>query len=264
MSQNNSLARQAKKSLGQHFLVNASVCQRIVALLEVQEGDKIIEIGPGPGALSDILLGLPFGRLDFIEKDARWSDRLNEESRDNIKVFNMDALLFPWARLEGEWKIIGNLPYNVASPLIWDIVSQTPGLTRAVFMIQLEVADRIAASPGSRDYGALSVWVQSFMKVSKEFKVSPVSFSPPPKVDSGVVLLLPREKKNLPAHPARLSRLLKLCFQNRRKQLGTIFKMNGLSRMTDILPKLEIEPSLRPESLSPRDFDILSGFLLDE
>lgn len=263
-SQNNSLARQAKKSLGQHFLVNSSVCQRIVALLDVQEGDKIIEIGPGPGALSDILLKLPFGRLDFIEKDARWADRLSGEARENAQVYNMDALAFPWGELEGEWKIIGNLPYNVASPLIWDIVSQTPRLIRAVFMIQLEVAERLSASPGSRDYGALSVWVQSFMKVRKEFKVSPGSFSPPPKVDSGVVLLLPRDRENLPGHPARLSRLLKICFQNRRKQLGTIFKMNGLSHMADILSKLGIDPSLRPESLSPFDFDALSGYLRDD
>lgn len=263
MISSRSLASQAKKSLGQHFLVNASVCQKIVALLDVQKGDNIIEIGPGPGALSDILLKLPFGRLDFIEKDARWADRLGEAPRENINIFNMDALAFPWSGLAGEWKLIGNLPYNVASPLIWDIVSQTPGLARAVFMIQLEVADRIAASPGSRNYGALSVWVQSFTLVRKEFKVSPGSFSPPPKVDSGVILLLPIAREKLPAYPAKLSRLLKICFQNRRKQLGTIFKMNDLSYMEAILPDLDIKPSLRPENLSPRDFDRLSAFLRD-
>ncbi len=256
-----SLASQAKKSLGQHFLVNADVCNRIVNLLDVQPGDNILEIGPGPGALSNILLRLPFSRLDFIEKDTRWADKLNNEKKENVKIYNMDALSFAWGDLEESWKIIGNLPYNVASPLIWDIVSEVPNLQRAVFMIQLEVADRIISSPGSRDYGALSVWVQSFAKVKKEFKVSPGSFSPPPKVDSGVILLVPLPREDHPAKPKKLSRLLKICFQNRRKQLGSIFRMNNLPYLANALNKLDIDPSLRPENLSPEQFDSLSAYL---
>lgn len=262
MTQNKSLAIQAKKSLGQHFLVNADVCRRIVDLLDAREGGNILEIGPGPGALSRLLLSLPFARLDFIEKDSRFASQLNPERKENVRVFNMDALGFPWRDLEGRWKIIGNLPYNVASPLIWDIVSQTPGLERAVFMVQLEVAERIAAAPGSRDYGALTAWTQNFARASKEFKVSPGSFRPPPKVDSGVILLEPLAER--PKSPRKLARLLKICFQNRRKQLGGIFRMNSMPYMTDALHSLGLEPSMRPENLSPKDFDALSGFLPDE
>lgn len=263
MQQNKPLSSLAKKSLGQHFLINADICRRIVALLDFEDGDSILEIGPGPGALSKLLLRLPFARLDFIEKDTRWANELERDAPDNVHIFNMDALLFPWRSLQGKWKLIGNLPYNVASPLIWDIVSQLQSLERAIFMIQLEVADRIIATPNSRAYGALSVWVQSYARPRKEFRVSPGSFSPPPKVDSAVILLLPLPEEARPSRPDKLARLLKICFQNRRKQLGTIFKMNNMPAMHKALSSLHIDPGLRPENLTPENFDSLCLYLPD-
>lgn len=263
MSNDKPLKSLAKKSLGQHFLINPSICDRIVSLLDVEKDDNILEIGPGPGALSKILLELPFGKLTFIEKDMRFAKDLSGNSSEKISIINMDALAFPWHDLLGKWKIIGNLPYNVASPLIWDIVSQVSDLIRAVFMIQLEVAERITARPNSRAYGALSVWVQSFSIPKKEFKVSPGSFSPPPKVDSGVLLLLPKPKDEYPGNPDKLAALLKICFQNRRKQLGTIFKNNYLPSILEALEKLHIDAHLRPENLSPEIFDRLSAYLPD-
>lgn len=250
---------QAKKSLGQHFLVNSSVCERIVALLDIEPIDQILEIGPGPGALSKILLNTPCSRLEFIEKDNFWAEQLNKNAHREIFVYNMDALQFPWAQLIGSWKIIGNLPYNIASPLIWDLVAKVPHLERAVFMVQLEVAERIVAKANSRLYGALSVWIQSYCHVTLEFKVSPGSFRPPPKVDSAIILLLP--KSSQPSEPEKLNMLLKICFQNRRKQLNKIFKMQGLTQMLNALSSLNINPAQRPENLSPETFDKLSAYM---
>lgn len=239
-----------KKSLGQHFLINSSVCRRIVDLLEPGDSDNILEIGPGLGALTHYLLNAAHARLLLIEKDAYWA----AEQAKNAKTLNMDALDFDWQGLQGPWKLVGNLPYNVASPLIWDIVSTCQAYERAVFMVQKEVAQRIVASPGSRQYGALSVWCQSFARVRLAFCVAPGSFRPPPKVDSGVVVFEPLPA--WPAHPSGLRSLLNLCFQQRRKQLGTI-----LRKRPDLaagLARLGIEASLRPENLSPGQFMALA------
>ena len=248
-----------KKSLGQHFLINQGVCEKILALLDVRREDQVLEIGPGAGALSSLLLQKPCGPLLFVEKDGSWARRLDLQIKEagvsHARVLEMDALDFSWASLPGQWKLVGNLPYNVASPLIWDIASAAP-FSRAVFMVQLEVAERLSASPGSRLYGALSAWVQSFAQVKKNFKVSPGSFSPPPKVDSGVVSLYPRLER--PEAPAKLAALLKICFQQRRKQLGRIIKTSGLPRMEQGLEALGLDPALRPEALSPADFAKLS------
>ena len=189
-------AARAKKSLGQHFLRDERVVQRIVDLLRVEEGDNVMEIGPGPGALTALLRPLPWRRLLLLEKDDHYAAEHAARPLPGLEVVAGDALAYPWESLEGPWKIAGNLPYNVASPLMWDIVSRVPDMARAVFMIQKEVGDRLLARPGSRDYGALSVWVQSFAVTRKGFVVDPAAFSPPPKVDSAVVVFepLPPEK----------------------------------------------------------------------
>ena len=174
-----------------------------------------------------------------------------------------DALRFDWRRISPEhpWKVIGNLPYNVASPLIWDIVSRAEGLKRAVFMVQKEVGQRLAAAPGNGHYGALSVWVQSYARPRLEFVVGPGAFSPPPKVDSAVLSFEPLPPEAQPAHPKALARLLRICFQQRRKQLGGIFRRAGLPQMERALDQAGLAPSLRPEALSTDDFQRLSSFL---
>lgn len=254
------LASHARKSLGQHFLINTGICDRIVSLLNIRSSDNILEIGPGPGALSNVIRKHEFNRLILIEKDPRWASLQNTDI-SSICVLNMDALDFAWQNLSGSWKLIGNLPYNAASPLIWDIVSRVPDLVLAVFMVQLEVARRITASPGNRDYGALSVWVQNYTRPKMEIKVGPGSFRPPPKVDSGVVSFIPLAKDSWPGEPEKLKTLLKICFQNRRKQLGGIFALHKMGYMLDALESLNIAPSLRPENLSPEVFRRLASFI---
>jgi Dimethyladenosine transferase (rRNA methylation) len=177
-----------------------------------------------------------------------------------------DALRFDWRRITPEkpWKIIGNLPYNVASPLIWDIVSRATGWQRAAFMVQKEVGQRLAAQPNTNHYGALSVWVQSYARPRMEFIVGPGAFSPPPKVDSAVLSFDPLPPERRPAHPKVLARLLRVCFQQRRKQLGGVFRRSGQPGLEAALEKTGIDPSLRPEALANKDFQALAAFWAEQ
>ena len=252
----------AKKSLGQHFLKTPAISERIAALLHPAESDHILEIGPGPGALTDQLRRYHPAQLTLIEKDDHWAAHHAALAAGipGHTVLHQDALRFDWTLLDGPWKIVGNLPYNVASPLMWDIVSRVPVLARAVFMIQKEVAERLRAAPGGRDYGALSVWVQSFVRVEWGFTVGPGHFAPPPKVDSAVVAFAPLPQRGDFA-PDALSLTLRVCFQQRRKQLQSLLRRQGLAAVADALPTLGIDPAARPETLTPRQFHALSALV---
>ncbi|MCQ2445115.1 MAG: 16S rRNA (adenine(1518)-N(6)/adenine(1519)-N(6))-dimethyltransferase RsmA, partial [Mailhella sp.] len=221
-------AARAKKSLGQHFLRDEGVLRRIAALVGAEPGDRLMEIGPGPGALTALLREMPWERLILLEKDDHYAAEHAARPLPGLEVIPGDALAYPWEALEGPWKIIGNLPYNVASPLMWDIVLRVPSLARGVFMIQKEVADRILASPGTKDYGALTVWIRSFASPRRGFVVGPGAFSPPPKVDSAVVVFDPIDRAARPERPDLLARLVKLCFSQRRKQLQGILRHAGI------------------------------------
>ena len=253
--------KQAKKSLGQHFLRDAGVISRIAGLLDVRPGDQVAEIGPGPGALTALLRPLPWSRLLLLEKDDAYARGHASLPMPGLEVFHGDALGFPWETLEGPWKIAGNLPYNIASPLMWEIVSRVPDLERAVFMVQKEVAERLLAPPGSRKYGALSAWIQSFCTPAKGFTVPPSCFAPPPRVDSAVVVLTPAHGGR-PGSPDRLAALLRICFQQRRKQLQSILRRAfSESRAMDALAGEGIAPGQRPETLSPAQFQALASRL---
>lgn len=252
-----------KKSLGQHFLRDENAGRRIVDLLRSEAGDQVLEIGPGRGALTRFLRPLPWNRLVLVEKDDALAAEHAARALPGLSVVHGDAMDFDWAALAGGWKIVGNLPYNVASPLMWDIVSRVPDLRRAVFMIQKEVADRILAEPGGRTYGALSVWMRSFVTPDKGFVLGPAAFSPPPKVDSAVVVLTPLPPDQRPRRPGALAELIRLCFGQRRKQLQGILR-RAFPRLPtpDILAGLGLEPERRPETLTPLDFQRLADKVL--
>lgn len=251
-----------KKSLGQHFLHNTAIIERIVAALNVQAGDVLLEIGPGPGALTNLLRAKPFATLTLIEKDSFYATKHKEQGQANVIVLEMDALQYPFAELTESWKCISNLPYNIASPLMWDIVSTSTSLTRAVFMMQKEVADRILAAPHSKTYGALSVWIQAFCKVEKIVDVKPGSFTPPPKVDSTVLRFTPKTDTEKPQKPEALAALLHCVFQKRRKQLGGILRNPYGEQALAVLNELGISPALRPEDLTVAQFLQLAATLL--
>ncbi len=260
----------AKKSLGQHFLRDKNICEKIVQLLHIQEGESVIEIGPGPGALTTLLEQQPLKHLVLIEKDTFWAKERQRlalaRKKMHVQAVLMDALHMPWKNIQPEkpWKIISNLPYNVASPLMWDIFSQSTGLLRAVFMMQKEVGLRLVASPGNKEYGALSVWTQSFVRPQWGFVVGPKSFSPPPKVDSAVLAFTPLTAEEKAKHPKALAKLIKMCFQNRRKQLKSILRQNNVLHLLPLLAALHIDEQRRPETLSPQDFAAIIELIQQE
>ena len=255
-----SAAPAPKKSLGQHFLRNADICRRIATLAELQDQDRVLEIGPGPGALTQVIETLPHETLLLQEKDSYWAGVREAEAEARTRVICMDALAFRWEDLEGPWKIMGNLPYNVASPLIWDVAARARAMLRAVFMIQKEVGERLCAHPGTRDYGALSVWVQAFWQARFEFVVRPGAFAPPPKVDSAVCSFEPKDVRPDEEQAKRLSRVIKLCFGQRRKQLGGTLRKAGQIRLLEGLEARGIALSARAEELSVEDYLFLSAF----
>ncbi|MBQ7585100.1 MAG: ribosomal RNA small subunit methyltransferase A, partial [Desulfovibrionaceae bacterium] len=170
------------------------ICQRIVDLLTVDAQTKILEIGPGHGALTSYLEQLGAKYLLLVEKDASLALERQKVLSSNAQCVLLDALNFPWERLDEAWVVVGNLPYNIASPLMYDLVSQAPLFKQAVFMLQKEVAERVCASPKCKAYGALSIWMQSFGVPKYAFKVAPSCFWPIPKVDSAVIAYVPKRE----------------------------------------------------------------------
>lgn len=248
----------AKKSLGQNFLTDQNICHKIVDALAPSPDDTIIEIGPGRGALTEYLVETG-AKLRVVEMDDDLADRL-EARWPELDVIRADALKFPWMDLNGAGpcKIIGNLPYNVGSKLIWDIVSQVTALERAVFMVQHEVALRLTAEPGVKAYGGLTVWVRNFSDTRYLFKVPPTVFRPQPKVDSAVVRFDPLPKNARPEDLDRLAGLVKLLFQQRRKQISTILKKRMTPAVELWFREEGVSPALRPENLTPAQFRALS------
>jgi len=250
-----------KRSLGQNFLRDENIARKIVAALDIGPDDLVLEIGPGRGALTKHILERGPKHFKVLEKDDALADAMSEWPL-SPEIHRGDALAFPWESLaeDGSWKIVGNLPYNIASPLMWDIVSRAP-LALAVFMVQLEVGLRIKSQHDCKQYGALSVWIQNFAQVELLFKVPPQVFYPPPKVTSAVLRFTPKETLPTAQAGAALAAALHLCFQSRRKQLGTILKSKGIDNYVQVLAAVGIDPAQRPETLEPERFLALANSL---
>jgi 16S rRNA (adenine1518-N6/adenine1519-N6)-dimethyltransferase len=255
----------AKRSLGQNFLVDPNTAAKIVRALEPCVGEPVLEIGPGRGALTRHLLELGMKPV-LLEMDSDLAAELKSEW-PQAEVVIGDAKRFAYERLEraGIAKVIGNLPYNVASVIIWELVRSIGRFSRVVVMVQKEVAGRIVSDPGSKQYGILSVWVQSFVKPTLLFDVAPTVFKPQPKVRSTVLLFTPSPQGLLPdLAPQALARTLHLCFQQRRKQLGTILKGRLTPEVDRWMAVRGIEPRDRPETLTPVLFQELARILASD
>jgi 16S rRNA (adenine1518-N6/adenine1519-N6)-dimethyltransferase len=251
-----------KRSLGQNFLVDQNISRKIVAALEIGPGDTVLEIGPGRGALSGCIAAAGPGCYLAVEKDLDLAMAL-PGLVPGVGVTAMDALRLDWGRLAGlpRLKLAGNLPYNVASPLVWDLCAGAADFERAVFMVQHEVALRMAARPGCGEYGALSAWMGNFVTVDYLFKVPPTVFRPRPKVDSAVVRLVPRPEGERPADTEGVATFLKFCFSRRRKQMRRALKGLWTDEIEYLFEKYGYSPTCRPEELSPEFFRIMAKTL---
>lgn len=261
----------AKKSLGQNFLVDPTHQARIVGALDAGRDDEVVEIGPGTGALTHHLIGR-VGRLVLIELDdelaARWKAELAEDT--SADVVHSDALqvdLSALSRDPAALKVVGNIPYNITTPLIFWLLDRPVRPERIVLMIQREVADRIVAPAGDKQYGALSVGVRSVATVERLFHVPRGAFRPVPDVDSTVIRIIPLSPPPLdPAEAADLRELTRTAFGWRRKQMQKILRAApGYGLEADDVAALgaEIGVSMdaRPETLEPERFIALSRAL---
>jgi len=243
----------ARKRFGQHFLVDRGVIGAIVDAIAPQDGQHIVEIGPGLGALTDALLER-VDTIQAVELDRDLARRLRgRHPPSRLVLHEADALAFDFglalpaeARDAGRrLRVVGNLPYNISSPLLLRLLERRAIVEDLHFMLQKEVVDRIVAAPGGADYGRLSVLVQSFCHCVRLFDVPAVAFDPPPRVESAVIRLVPRRERD-DVDPAPLQQLLAIAFGQRRKMLrGTL--LPWLAQRGIDAP--EIEPTARAEQI---------------
>ena len=246
------MSHRPRKRFGQNFLHDQSVIERILSHVDPQPGQKLVEIGPGQGALTSGLLDRT-GELDAIELDRDLLEPLQRqcEPLGDLRLHNEDALKFDFHRLRTDdrrLRLVGNLPYNISTPLLFHLIEQSDAIEDMHFMLQKEVVDRMAAGPGSKTYGRLSVMLQVSCEVTSLFDIGPESFDPPPKVDSSVVRLRPRaESLVVAADMQAFGELVTAAFRQRRKTLR-----NNLKGMLDAehISAIGIDPGARTESLS--------------
>jgi 16S rRNA (adenine1518-N6/adenine1519-N6)-dimethyltransferase len=248
-----------RKRFGQHFLRDRAVLGRIADALNLEDGTTVIEIGPGRGALTDVLAERA-ARLLAIEVDRDLAAHLRERyaDRPQVTIVEADVLEVELGALAGgDYVLAGNVPYYITTPILFHAL-QPPRPQRAVYLVQKEVAERAAAPPGGKEYGALSVNVQSVARVEVLFRVPPGAFQPPPKVDSAVIRVTPRPDPVLtPDEEVRFRRIVQDAFGLRRKQLRRVVRTIAhldVEAAEAVLATAGLDPEARPETLSPEAF----------
>lgn len=255
----------ARKRFGQHFLHESFVIDKIVQAISPKKTDHMLEIGPGLGALTERLL--PYLKsLTVIELDKDLIPLLQEKcaALGKLIVYQGDVLKVDFHSLgktKQLWRCVGNLPYNISTPLLFHCLEQANIIQDMHFMLQKEVVDRINAHPGQASYGRLSVMIQYFCQVEKLFNVKAGAFQPPPKVDSAVIRLIPYRLLPYKAHDHLLfAEIVKNAFNHRRKMLR-----NNLANwlQEEEFAQLKINPTLRPEQLDVSDYVKLANFVAE-
>ena len=254
----------AKKSLGQHFLHDRGVVDKLVMAIDPRPGDRIVEIGPGQGALTFPLLDR-HGALTAIEFDRDLLEPLTAaaKSHGELALINSDVMNVDFTALADgiPFRLVGNLPYNLSSPILFHALDHAAVVRDMHFMLQKEVVDRMAAGPGSKVYGRLSVMLQAYCTVTALFMVPPGAFRPPPKVDSAVVRLVPHPPGQVGIDdPRRFADIVRAAFGQRRKTLR-----NALSSVctADDIMRAGIDPQSRAEQLAVTDFIALANLAAD-
>jgi 16S rRNA (adenine1518-N6/adenine1519-N6)-dimethyltransferase len=260
-----------RRPLGQHFLIRHSVVHRILRALELKSYDRVLEIGPGKGALTGSLAAR-VEKLLLVEKDEILAQEMRERlaNREGVEIFAQDILKSPWdqivERLGEDFKIVSNLPYQAATAILIKILTSAKPGTTMVLMFQKEVGDRILAHPHTKAFGSLTVFTQLFAKVRLLFEVPPLAFRPPPKVMSSVLKFRLREQPLLPSEKLpRFEQLLEKGFAHRRKMLRQnlreYFQGESAQDIEGRLVSVQASPQARAEELSTEQWLALFGIL---
>lgn len=253
-------ATRARKRFGQHFLHDPAVIERIVRAVQPLPGERLVEIGPGRGALTHKLVAAAPGSLDVIEIDRDLAAALQTEfaGTGHFTLHEADALDFDFRALAqargGRLRVIGNLPYNISTPLLFHLLESAESIGDIHVMLQREVVARMAAKPGSSDYGRLTVMLAPWVQVERLFDVGPGAFQPPPQVWSSVVRLNVRAQPAFDVSP-RYANVVAAAFSHRRKTLRNALKgfVTG-----EQIEACQLDPTVRPEEVSPEEFNTLA------
>lgn len=254
-----------RKRFGQNFLHDDAIIHAIARAIAPRAEDHLVEIGPGQGALTEALIGSGC-QFDAIELDRDLTTVLlaSFSVYPNFTLHSADALKFDFGALPREHeklRVVGNLPYNISTPLIFKLLADAELIADMHFMLQLEVVQRLAAQPGSKHWGRLGIMAQYQCNVSHLFDVPPTAFYPPPKVQSAIVRLTPKEPKDIPkCSRESLSRVVQLAFAQRRKTLRNNFK--GVFS-DETLEGLSVDPNARAETLTLDTFVALANALIE-
>jgi dimethyladenosine transferase len=258
-------APRARKRFGQHFLHDPGVIDRIARAVDPQPGEHLVEIGPGRGALTRRLLASPAATLDAVEIDRDLAAQLASElaGEPRFVLHEADALEFDFAALAqqrgGKLRVVGNLPYNISTPLLFHLLESVAHLHDLHVMLQREVAERMAARPGSDAYGRLTVMLAPWMRIERLFDIGPGAFQPPPRVWSTVLRLRVLEQPAFDVSPS-FGRVVAAAFAQRRKTLRN--SLRGLLDASQI-EACGLDPAARPETLAPEAFNRLARALDD-
>ena len=259
------LPHRPRKRFGQHFLHDNNVIMRIISAVNTSNKNPVLEIGPGRGALTFPLLR-QVDHLDVIEIDSVLAEKLQDQCPvpGKLTIHNIDALKFDFCALIKDRKlsIIGNLPYNITTPLLFHLLDQIDCIDEMLFMLQKEVADRICAHPDTREYGRLSVMIQSYCLVDPLFTVAPEAFTPAPRVESKLIRLTPLIAEKMPVKDRSLfEQIVRMAFSHRRKTLRNALK--GLVSEA-LLEESGISPDLRPQALTVLDYAKIANTILQK
>ncbi len=249
-----------RKRFGQHFLTDPGVIDAIVHAIAPQDDDVAVEIGPGPGAIT-VPIAKRCGSLHAIELDRDLAARLRTqfENDTHVTIHEADALSFDFSALGNSLRVVGNLPYNISTPLMFRLLEQRRYIQDMHFMLQKEVVDRMAASPGSKAFGRLTIMLGCYFDIDALFDVDRLAFDPPPAVTSAFVRLRPRPDASVRIDDSRLlSSLVAAAFSMRRKTLRNALKAHATEKD---LHALDIDPGLRPENIAISDWVALANHL---
>ena len=248
-----------RKRFGQNFLTDRNIQSKLISFINPEPDNVIVEIGPGKGALTEALVGKT-GRLEVIEIDRDLAKHLSERFGDKITIHTGDALKFDFSvyKTSAPIKVVGNLPYNISTPLLFSLFNYSPLISDMYFLLQLEVVNRICASPADKEYGRLSVMAQFYCQPTKLMTVPPQAFTPVPKVNSAFVRLTPLSRGMSSDKSRLLQKLATTAFSSRRKTLRNAL---GQWLNPEEISSLGINPGDRPENMSLEDFIRCTEFL---